>query len=252
MEDLVRQTAPEELQFSGWIALFIVLLIPLLLRLSFLLYLRHRWRRRCLAAIRTAFLQHADKLALNRARLVHVDDYGMEETERWHKHLERFVARVVVPQLKPRQRPFFARHFHSFSLALLDEAAKQKKTRALGSLKPSRKLSGADFEQFCMEELRKQDWRARPTAASGDQGADIIAEHKGRAVVFQCKYHSAPVGNKAVQEVAAARQHYRAQAACVISNQSYTRAARALAATNNVFLIHYSELAGFRKMAFAS
>ncbi|WP_200840508.1 restriction endonuclease, partial [Geminicoccus flavidas] len=150
-----------------------------------------------------------------------------------------------------RQQAFFAAEFRSFAIALLDEAARQKRTKALGSLKPGRKLSGRDFEQFCMEELRKQDWRARVTGASGDQGADIIAEHKGKAVVFQCKYHSAPIGNKAVQEVAAARQHYQAHAACVVSNQGYTRAARALAATNNVFLIHYSELAGFKRMAFA-
>ncbi|WP_240476835.1 restriction endonuclease [Geminicoccus roseus] len=238
--------------FLEWLALLVLLMLPLVLRLSLRVYRRQRWRRVCLAAIRTAFLQHADKLALNRARLVQADDYGVEDTDRWHAHLDRFVRKVVVPQLKPRQRAFFESQFHAFALALLDEAARQKKTQALGSLKPARKLSGTDFEQYCMEQLRKLDWRARPTSASGDQGADIIAEHMGKAVVFQCKYHSAPVGNKAVQEVAAARQYYRAHAACVVSNQTYTRAARALAATNNVFLIHYSELAGFRRMAFAS
>jgi restriction system protein len=236
---------------SGWILLVVLLILPVVLRSAGRSWRDYCWRRRCLAAIRTAFLAHADKLALNRARLVQTDDYGVEDTDRWLMHLQRFVDKVVVPHLPPRQQAFFAAEFRSFAIALLDEAARQKRTRALGSLKPGRKLSGRDFEQFCMEELRKQDWRARATGASGDQGADIIAEHKGRAVVFQCKYHSAPIGNKAVQEVAAARQHYQAQAACVVSNQGYTRGARALAATNNVFLIHYSELAGFKRLAFA-
>jgi restriction system protein len=251
MQDLAGQMLGRPVQVNGWLLLAGLLLAPLIGRSLGRSYRRHRARRRCLGAVRRAFLAHADKLALNRARLVHPDDYGVEDTDRWHAHLDRFVRKLVVPQLKPREQAYFAQHFHVFAIALLDEAVRQKKLEALETGKPARRLTGTDFEQYCMEVLRRQNWRARPTAASGDQGADIIAEHKGRAVVFQCKYHSAPVGNKAVQEVAAARQYYQAQAACVVSNQAYTRSARALAATNNVFLIHYSELPGFRRMAFA-
>jgi restriction system protein len=251
LRDLTGQLQGRHVPVDGWVLLLVLLLMPLAagsLRRSFQ---RYCCRRRCLTAIRRAFLAHADKLALNRARLVHPDDYGLEDTGRWHAHLDRFVQKLVLPQLKPREQAFFSEHVHGFAIALLDEAARQKKLEALVAGRPAGRLSGRDFEQYCMEELRRQNWRARPTAASGDQGADIIAEHKGRAVVFQCKYHSAPIGNKAVQEVAAARQYYQAQAACVVSNQAYTRSARALAAMNNVFLIHYSELQGFRRMAFA-
>ena len=251
LQDVVAHLLGRQVEVNGWAVLAILVLAPVLVGSLRRSLGRYRCRRRCLAAVRRAYLAHADKLALNRARLVHPDDYGLEDTEQWHAHLDRFVRRIVLPQLRPRDQAYFTQHIHDFAIALLDEAARQKKLEALIAGRPVGKLSGRDFEQYCMEELRRQNWRARPTAASGDQGADIVAEHKGRAVVFQCKYHSAPIGNKAVQEVAAARHYYQAQAACVVSNQDYTRSARALAAMNNVFLIHYSELSGFRRMAFA-
>lgn len=91
LEDLLRRQQMVSFAFLEWLALLVLLMLPLVLRLSLRVYRRHRWRRVCLAAIRTAFLQHADKLALNRARLVQADDYGVEDTDRWHAHLDRFV-----------------------------------------------------------------------------------------------------------------------------------------------------------------
>jgi HJR/Mrr/RecB family endonuclease len=51
-----------------------------------------------------------------------------------------------------------------------------------------------------------------------------------------------PVGNKAVQEVAAARIHEQDDYAAVVTNSRYTSAARQLAATNGVLLLHHSDL----------
>ena len=80
------------------------------------------------------------------------------------------------------------------------------------------------------------------TKASGDQGADIIAERSGLRVVIQCKFYTSPVGNEALQQVVASRLHEHAAKAVVVSNANYTRAARQLAATTDVLLLHHDEL----------
>jgi restriction system protein len=73
---------------------------------------------------------------------------------------------------------------------------------------------------------------------------DIIAERDGKRIVVQCKFYSKPVGNKAVQE-AAARLHGRADKAIVVSNAAYTKAARQLAGTTGVILLHHDDLDSF-------
>jgi restriction system protein len=66
-----------------------------------------------------------------------------------------------------------------------------------------------------------------------------------KRIVVQCKFYSSPVGNKAVQEAAAARLHERADQAIVVSNAAYTKAARQLAGTTGVILLHHDDLASF-------
>ena len=80
------------------------------------------------------------------------------------------------------------------------------------------------------------------TQAAGDQGADIVATRDGRTLVVQCKHHAKPVGNKAVQEVAAAIRHYNAEAGVVVATNGFTRAAEQLAATNGITLLGHDDL----------
>ncbi|MFH9724604.1 DEAD/DEAH box helicase family protein [Streptomyces sp. NPDC017254] len=62
---------------------------------------------------------------------------------------------------------------------------------------------------------------------SGDEGGDILALHKGEIWVIQCKWkrHGA-VGADAVDEVARARDHYRAHKAVVVTNTRFSPEAR--------------------------
>ena len=101
-----------------------------------------------------------------------------------------------------------------------------------------------EYEQYCAAELRHDGWQANTTVGSGDQGADIIAMRRGLRMVVQCKLYSRTVGNDAVQQITAARAHYDATVAVVVSNAAYTRAARQLARTNGVWLLHHDELRG--------
>jgi len=103
------------------------------------------------------------------------------------------------------------------------------------------------YEQFCALLARKCGWDANTTIGSGDQGADIVARKAGHTLVIQCKKYSKPVGNKAVQEVIAAREFTQADSAAVVSNSSYTKSAKALAHASQVHLWHHVDLLNLDK-----
>ncbi len=103
-------------------------------------------------------------------------------------------------------------------------------------------MSPEEFEHYCAAVLRKMKWKARVTQASGDQGVDIVADKRGVRRVIQCKKYSEPVGNRAVQEIVAAIAHEGAQRAVVVTTSDYTPAAKKLAASNQVLLLHHADL----------
>ncbi|OQQ17496.1 restriction endonuclease subunit R [Streptomyces sp. M41(2017)] len=62
---------------------------------------------------------------------------------------------------------------------------------------------------------------------SGDEGGDILALRKGETWVVQCKWkRRGAVGADAVDEVARARDHYRAHKAVVVTNTRFSPGAR--------------------------
>lgn len=103
-------------------------------------------------------------------------------------------------------------------------------------------MSGAMFEIFCQETLENSGWSVVRKGGTGDQGVDLIAKREGVVVAIQCKRYSKPVGNKAVQEVEAGRQFEQAHRAAVVSTADYTPAARQLASSLGVLLLHHEDL----------
>lgn len=103
-------------------------------------------------------------------------------------------------------------------------------------------ITGQEFELFCQKRLLELGWNAKTTSVTGDFGADLVVERDGATIIIQCKYYSKPVGVDAVQQVFAAMTFYKAQKAAVVSNQSYTKAARQMAQSNSVALLHMNEL----------
>jgi len=99
-------------------------------------------------------------------------------------------------------------------------------------------LSGTEFETY-LARLLKQDGfeNIRGTAATGDQGADLLATKDNRTIVIQAKRYRGSVGNKAVQEVVAAVKFYSADEGWVITSGTFTMSAKALAQANQVRLI---------------
>jgi len=103
-------------------------------------------------------------------------------------------------------------------------------------------LSGVDYEEYCAQVLKNAGWEVETTVASGDQGVDLIAMIDGIRVCIQCKRYSKPVGNKAVQEIAAGMTHWNGTHAVVVSNAGFTKAAQKLAESTGVFLVSDLEL----------
>ena len=99
-------------------------------------------------------------------------------------------------------------------------------------------MKGLDFEHYCAKRLMKKGFvRVEVTPPTGDYGADIVAyDNKGQKWVIQCKRYTGKVNNKAVQEAVAAKAHYKAERAAVMTNSRLTEKARQLAFDNAVEL----------------
>ena len=98
------------------------------------------------------------------------------------------------------------------------------------------------YEIFCAEKFKENDWEAYATQGSSDQGVDVVATRGKEVLVAQCKKFSKPVGNKAVQEVVAGMKFYDANVGIVIAPNGFTNSAEKLAAANKIKLIHHSQI----------
>jgi hypothetical protein len=185
--------------------------------------------------------RHLLALRRRRAQLVQLDDYGVPEFEKWQKELVKFVYRRIAPSLSPDEysalQQSHAEVRHSIDARVLAELSENPPFQAFAE-----DMTPTEFEHFCAEQLRRAGWIARVTTQSGDQGADVLAEKNNLVVVVQCKLYNKAVGNEAVQQASAARLHYKADHAIVISKGAYTSSAKQLAATNRVLLLHYDDL----------
>lgn len=111
-------------------------------------------------------------------------------------------------------------------------------------------LTPNQFEHYVANLIQAlPGWKASATRASGDQGCDVVAvSPDGARYAIQVKHYSNNVGNKAVQEIVAAKPMYNAQAAIVVtSGPGYTRQAIELANANGVVLWTLTDLAQIRR-----
>ncbi len=198
-------------------------------------------------AIKALVDKYEDVLVRKIRQLVVRDDYGREVTKRWDQELDFFVDEIVRDEAADAYFDLYldgSSERRARCKAIIDAAvrAAEQESREDGHRPYDESMSPIEFEHFCAEELRFSGWDARVTQASGDQGVDIVASMEGARMVVQCKLYSHPVGNDAVQQAYAGMVHEGADVACVVSNQPFTRAARELAATTGVQLLHHSDL----------
>lgn len=97
-------------------------------------------------------------------------------------------------------------------------------------------LTGYEFEEYLKNLFEILGYTAIQTPSSGDQGADLILSKDDEKIVVQAKKYDGKVSNKAVQEIAAAKNYYEADKAMVVTNSSFTKSAIELAFSNDVEL----------------
>lgn len=103
-------------------------------------------------------------------------------------------------------------------------------------------LTGYEFEGYLKNLFTLLGYTVIQTSLSGDQGADLIISKDGEKSVVQTKKYAGNVSNGAVQEIVAAKNHYKAQKAIVVTNSSFTKSAIDLALSNEVELWDGSKL----------
>lgn len=181
--------------------------------------------------------KHKETLARQYLMKVRKDRYGVEDRSEWDREANYFIDKVISQQILITE--LWEREYIKDTVDLEAEFAAQE----LPPVHDVSALSPLEFEHWCSEELKRAGWVVETTKASGDQGADVLARKGEVLAVIQCKLYNFSVGNKAVQESFAARTHYRASVAGVVTNAAYTRSALDLAQSTGVLLLHHSDLA---------
>lgn len=199
---------------------------------------------------------HASALARKREQGMYRDDYGNEVNEVWFRECRYFYESIICADSTFNQlnneslylqtkvgRPirdeehWFLGVFNMVDAIVIDVP-----------LTTNSAITGQDYELVCARILEESAWIVRRTGRSGDQGVDLVAELNGISVAIQCKYYSSPVGNAAVQEIIAGKVFEKADHAAVVSNAAYTPAARQLASSAGVLLLHHDQLSQLSEM----
>ncbi len=103
-------------------------------------------------------------------------------------------------------------------------------------------MSGVEFEEFVAAQLRAAGWSVTRTATTGDYGVDLIAKKDATRMAVQCKRLARAVGVAAVQQVVSGAVHHGCDRTVVVTNQTFTRAARQLATTHRCRLVAREQL----------
>jgi hypothetical protein len=196
-------------------------------------------RERLIAAVN----EHKAALVRNLERAVQRNDYGAVIDDRRSEALAEFFASINLDrQVIPTSEAIEA---VSEQLVLRD-----KQDRLVGFDPASLPADGHLFENWAAAALSRFGWDAQVTAASGDQGIDVIATRQGRKLGLQCKLYSSPIGNKAIQEAHAGKAFYGAERVGVLSNAPFTSSARDLAAATGVLLLSHHDIPELFEKAF--
>ena len=119
---------------------------------------------------------------------------------------------------------------------------------AKSGLRAIDRMSGTEFEEFVAAQLRIAGYSVAPTASTGDYGVDLIARKDGVRMAIQCKRLAKAVGVAAVQQVVAGALHHGCNRTVVVTNQTFTKAARQLASTHQCRLVGRTQLQSWTRI----
>ena len=220
---------------------------------------------------------YLSNLQLRKKQLIYKDFYGDEVTADWDNEVKNFVKNRVdsIHQYLYLKMPkTLINEFNKYNLVsffcetnleaiveiiqnFIDSEIRLDTYTSNNDLSENEKniesieeqsIDPYEYEKAIADIFLSLGWTTFTTPKSGDQGADIIMQKEGFTYVVQCKLYNQPVGNKAVQEVTSAQAYYEAIGAVVITNNDYTKSARQLAESQNVWLLHDSQLAEWNSL----
>ncbi|MFW6681759.1 restriction endonuclease [Komagataeibacter intermedius] len=188
-------------------------------------------------------------LAMKWRQNIYQDDYGTIITKKWEPEIPSFINSRIIPLLRQHDLMDKWAEIQEIVLDEINRVASEtlpdvipKEPKETGPEVFSPTMDPYDYEEHCAILLRRIGWNARATVASGDQGADVIADKDGKKIVLQCKLYSSPVGNDAVQQAFSAMGYYDCTHSAVVSNAGFTASARQLAGKNGVTLLNHDQL----------
>ena len=203
--------------------------------------------------------KHIKTLRRKKKLLCVSDEYGVEDSSRWTRELHYFCEKVLLPQLQQvasryadypiTSSPSYIKDVSSGRKTLIDywgeivliDVDSELDNEIL--IDAGEVTTGHEYEIYICDLLKQSGWAGFVTPATGDHGADVIAEKGGTKVAIQCKWYTSPVGNDAVQEAYSARELYDCQYACVVTSSQFTRAARLAGNKLSVLLVHHNDIA---------
>jgi len=196
------------------------------------------WTENMIHGISDAVQPHLATLSTKFRQKIMRDDYGNEDYSASINEIDYFAKNVIANQFNFDEGtiPLIRAALVRMALAFEKGNASRPINVDVESLDPFA------FEQYCADSLTRCGWTARATKKSGDQGIDVLATRGGIKAVLQCKKLSSPVGNGAVQEAISGKAFEQADVACVVTNNTFTQAAKQLAAMSGVLLLHYRDL----------
>lgn len=191
--------------------------------------------------IRWHVRKHYHALKKNTDNSLRKNDYGAVVQDRRFEEVTEFLRSVDFdPALMPLDSAV------DEALKALDEFTVGYQSSGFDAT--SIPEDGFEFEGWVATNLKKFGWEAEATQGSGDQGLDVIASKNGCKVGIQCKLYSSNVGNKAVQEINAAKAHFNLDKGAVLTNAGYTKSARELAKTCDVLLLSHYDISRFDEL----
>lgn len=181
--------------------------------------------------------KYANQLHVEYLRMVSMDIYGNKDLTKWDEYGKKyFFEKNIQPIIRSRNiSPQYDFKMRQKVFDIITEYAQKKIENDLFR----NDFTGVEFEEYCASLIEKNGYSVILTKKSGDQGIDLIVDGM---IGIQCKMHSKPVGNSAVQEVLAGLQYYNLNDGFVITNSSYTKSCLSLAEINNIRCIHYHEV----------
>lgn len=127
-------------------------------------------------------------------------------------------------------------------MMLLPKRKSKGRKRAIHAPSDLNEMDGIEFEHYVAQIFERLGYEAEVTKESGDFGADILLTREHERICVQCKRYKSLVGLSSVQEVLGSLRYYNAARGIVVTNSSFTDAAKELAKVNNIELIDGARL----------